>query len=88
VHREKGVPHDRVVVEVAAPAGAPVDLLVEGPTPDWSLPLPQPTGVDGTTRRYTFDLDGLPPDAHAEGATLTFTAVSGDDAIEVPARLD
>jgi hypothetical protein len=39
-------------------------------------------------RRFTFDLDGLPPGAQAEGATLTFTAVSGDDAIEVPVRLD
>jgi DsbC/DsbD-like thiol-disulfide interchange protein len=88
VHREQGNPHDRVVVEVAAPAGTPVNLFVEGPTPDWSLPLPEPAGGNGATRRYTFDLDGLPPDTRAEGATLTFTAVSGDDAIEVPARLD
>ena len=42
VHREPGKPHDRVVVDVAAPAGAPVDLFVEGPTPDWSLPQPEP----------------------------------------------
>jgi DsbC/DsbD-like thiol-disulfide interchange protein len=88
VHREQRKPHDRVVVDVAAPAGTPVSLFVEGPTPDWSLPMPEPTGGDGATRRYSFDLDGMPPDTHAEGATLTFTAVSGDDAIEVPARLD
>jgi len=88
VRREQGKPHDRVVVDVSAPAGTPVSLFVEGPTPDWSLPMPEPTGGDGATRRYTFDLDGMPPDTHAEGATLTFTAVSGDDAIEVPARLD
>lgn len=89
VHREPGGAHDRVVVEVAAPAGAPVDLFAEGPTPDWSLPLPEVTGpIDGPTRRFTFDLDGLPPDAKAEGAMLTLTAVSSDDAIEVPARLD
>ena len=80
--------HDHVVVDVAAPAGAPVDLFVEGPTPDWALPQPEPTGGDGETRQFTFDLDGLPPDAHAIGATLTFTAVSQDDAIEVPAHLD
>jgi hypothetical protein len=30
----------------------------------------------------------LPPDAKAEGAALTLTAVSGDDAIEVTAHLD
>ncbi len=92
VHREPGDGHDRAVVEVAAPAGAPVDLFVEGPTPDWSLPLPEPkggvNGSNGATRQFTFDLDGLPADAHAQGATLTLTAVSGDDAIEVPAHLD
>jgi DsbC/DsbD-like thiol-disulfide interchange protein len=89
VRREPGSPHDRVVVEVAAPAGAAVDLFAEGPTPDWSLPLPEAKGSgDRPTRLFTFDLDGLPPDAKAEGAMLTLTAVSGDDAIEVPARLD
>ena len=88
VHREPGDAHDRVIVDVAAPAGAPLDLFVEGPTPDWSLPLPQATGSNGAMRQFAFDLDGLPPDAHADGATLTFTAVSGDDAIEVPAHLD
>jgi DsbC/DsbD-like thiol-disulfide interchange protein len=88
-HRVPGDGHDRVVVEVAAPAGAQVDLFAEGPTPDWSLPLPEQTGdKSGTTRQFTFDLDGLPPNAHAHGATLTLTAVSGDDAIEVPVHLD
>ncbi len=89
VHREPGAAHDRVIVEVAAPAGAPVDLFAEGPTPEWSLPLPEAAGADnGATRRFTFDLDGLPPGAKAEGAMLTLTAVSSDDAIEVPVRLD
>ncbi len=88
VHREPGDAHERVVVDVAAPQGTPVELFVEGPTPDWSLPLPEPTGGNGAIRQFTFDLDGLPPDAHAQGATLTFTAVSADDAIEVPAHLD
>jgi DsbC/DsbD-like thiol-disulfide interchange protein len=88
VHREPGGTHDRVVVDIAAPNGTPVDLFVEGPTPDWSLPVPQPTGGNGATRQFTFDLDGLPADAHAQGAALTFTAVSGEDAIEVLAHLD
>lgn len=88
VHRQPGNPHDRVVVDVAASAGAPVNLFVEGPTPDWSLPQPQSTGGNGATRQFAFDLDGLPPDAQAKGATLTFTAVSANDAIEVPAHLD
>jgi DsbC/DsbD-like thiol-disulfide interchange protein len=87
-HRQPGGAHDRVLVEVAAPAAAPVDLFVEGPTPDWSLPLPQQTAADGTVRRFVFDLDGLPPGAKPDGAALTFTAVSGEEAIEVTAHLD
>jgi DsbC/DsbD-like thiol-disulfide interchange protein len=87
-HREPGGEHDKVTVEVAAPKDAALDLFVEGPTPDWSLPLPEPSGTDGDIRRFTFDLDGLPPGADGKGATLTFTAVSGDDAIEVPVHLD
>jgi len=89
VHREADGARERVVVEVAAPEGAPVDLYVEGPTSEWALPLPEPEGsTTAPTRRFTFELDGLPSGAQAKGAMLTFTAVSGDDAIEVPARLD
>jgi len=88
VHREPGGAHDRIVVDVAAPADAAVNLFVEGPTPDWSLPQPQAMGGDGAIRHFAFDLDGLPPDAKPKGATLTFTLVSADDAIEVPAHLD
>jgi len=88
VRLEPGKPHERVVVDLTAPAQTPVQLFVEGPTPDWSLPQPQATGSSGTTRHFAFDLDGLPPGAKAKGATLTLTAVSGGDAIEVPAPLD
>jgi DsbC/DsbD-like thiol-disulfide interchange protein len=87
-HREPAGEHERVTVEVAAPKDAPLDLFVEGPTPDWSLPLPEPSGTEGERRRFTFDLDGLPPGASAKDVTLTFTAVSGDAAIEVPIHLD
>ncbi len=88
VHRERGA-HEHVVVELAAPAGKPVDLFAEGPTPNWALPLPEPSGSGAAgTRRFTFDLDGLPPGAHVDGATLTLTATSPDGAIEVPVHLD
>jgi DsbC/DsbD-like thiol-disulfide interchange protein len=80
---------ERVIVDLTAPDGAPVTLFAEGPTPDWALPLPDPVGgVDGPDRRFTFALDGVPPGAHAKGAQLTLTAVSGGHAIEVSARLD
>jgi DsbC/DsbD-like thiol-disulfide interchange protein len=92
LHREPGKTPERVVVEVAAPPGEPVDLFAEGPTPDWALPLPEEAtatpGDPPRTRRFTFVLDGLPPGAQAKGAALTLTAVSPNDAIEVVAPLD
>ena len=90
VHRETDGAHERVVVDVAAPDGAPLDLFVEGPTPEWALPLPEPVvGQSGAGRRlFAFDLDGLPQGAQTQGAMLTFTLVSPADAIEVKARLD
>ena len=92
VHREGHNGYDRVVVEVAASEGVPVELFVEGPTPDWALPPPEPTdpppGTASGVRLFTFDLDGLPLDAHSDGAILTFTAVSSNDAIEVNVPLD
>src|SRR5436190_23542427 len=61
LHRQPGDAHDRVLIDVAAPAGAPVDLFVEGPSPDWSLPLPQQGAADGTVRHFEFELEGVPP---------------------------
>ena len=59
VHREPGDAHERVIVDVAAPAGAPLELFVEGPTPEWSLPLPEPlpaaSGGGGVIRKFSFD---------------------------------
>jgi DsbC/DsbD-like thiol-disulfide interchange protein len=93
VHREAADgKRERVTVDVAAPEGVPVELFAEGPTAEWALPLPQPAGPapNGApgTRRFTFDLDGLPTGAKAQGALLTFTAVSANEAVEVQARLD
>jgi DsbC/DsbD-like thiol-disulfide interchange protein len=89
VHREPGSAHDRLVVEIAAPENAPVELFVEGPTPDWSLPPPElMSGSKSGKRRFTFDLDGLPPGVHPRGAALTFTIVSPDDAAEVVTPID
>jgi DsbC/DsbD-like thiol-disulfide interchange protein len=88
VHREGAGADARVVVAVMAPADARVELFVEGPTPNWALPLPEPIASPPGNHRFAFKLDGLPPGAHARGALLTITAVSGDTAIEVPAHLD
>jgi DsbC/DsbD-like thiol-disulfide interchange protein len=87
-HREGSGGRDRVVVDIAVPDGVPVNLFAEGPTPDWSLPLPELIGSESGTRRFAFDLEGFPPGARADGATLTFTAVSPDDAIEVVTQIE
>jgi len=79
----------RIAVDVAAPDGTEVDLFAEGPTEAWALPLPEPVaGAPAGLKRFAVTLDGLPPGTKAEGATLTFTAVAGAAAIEVPYRLD
>jgi DsbC/DsbD-like thiol-disulfide interchange protein len=90
VHREAD-DERRVVVEVAAPEGLPIDLLVEGPTPDWALPLPKPIapkpGSAPNVHRFAFALDGLPSGAQAAGAMLRFTLVSPADAVEAVSSL-
>jgi DsbC/DsbD-like thiol-disulfide interchange protein len=79
----------RVIVDVTTPANVAFDLFAEGPTPEWALPLPKPVGeAPAGGRRFTFDLDGLPPGAGAAGAVLTLTAIAGAAAIEVKAHLD
>jgi len=86
VRLEPGAPHPRVVVDVAAPAGAPLDLFAEGPTPDWALPLPaRVPGAASGHQRFVFDLDGAPPGIDGTGAPLRFTLVSGENAVEATA---
>ena len=78
-----------VVVDVTAPEAREVSLFVEGPTPDWARPVPKlaeqsPPGV----KRFVFELDGLPPDASADGAALKLTLVGGDLAYEFNVSLN
>ena len=78
-----------VLVDVAAPETKEISLFVEGPTPDWALPVPKlldhgPPGV----KRFGFELDGLPPGASADGAALKFTLVGGDKAYEFNVNLN
>ena len=89
VKREDGGTKPRVLVDVASPANVPVALFAEGPTPDWALPVPEAVGgAPAGQQRFAFDIDGLPPNTPPGGATLSLTAVAGDQAIEVPFRLD
>jgi DsbC/DsbD-like thiol-disulfide interchange protein len=87
--REAGGRRGKVVVDVVAPAGAPVELFAEGPTSDWALPLPEPVrDAPAGIKRYVFDLDGAPPGASYEGVEIRLTAAAGKDAVELSTRLD
>jgi DsbC/DsbD-like thiol-disulfide interchange protein len=79
-----------VAVELAVPAGQALELFVEGPTPEWALPIPAPAQGAPTGRaRFTFELDGLPPGVDPKGNfDLTFTVVTGERALEVKTHLD
>ena len=78
-----------VLVDVTAPDTNGLSLFVEGPTPDWALPVPKlvehgPPGV----KRFAFELDGLPPGVSADGAALKLTLVGGDRAYEFNVNLN
>ena len=80
---------NNVLVDVTAPEAKEVSLFVEGPTPDWALPVPKlveqsPPGV----KRFAFELDGLPPGVSPEGAALKLTLVGGDRAYEFNVSLN
>lgn len=79
----------RVLVDVIGPEAKEVSLFVEGPTPDWSLPVPElveqgPPGV----KRFAFALDGVPPGTKPEGAALKLTLVGGDRSYEFNINLE
>jgi DsbC/DsbD-like thiol-disulfide interchange protein len=79
-----------VFVDLAASTGLPVELFVEGPTPEWALPIPKPAqGAPAGHQYFGFDLDGLPPGVNPKGPyELTFTIVTGGHATEVKTHLD
>jgi DsbC/DsbD-like thiol-disulfide interchange protein len=79
-----------VAVDLAAPAGQPVELFVEGPTPQWALPVPKPVKPAPAGRaQFSFELDGSPPGIDPKGQfDLTFTVVTGERAVQVKTRLD
>src|SRR5437899_11228611 len=72
-----------VLVDVAVPDTRPVDLFVEGPTPDWALPVPKPLEHSPPgVKRFAFELEGLPPGTNPDGAALKLTLVGGHRAYE------
>jgi len=79
-----------IMVDIKAPTGAPFDVFVEGPTPDWALPIPKrAAGAPAGHQYFGFELDGLPPGVDPKGHfDLTFTVVEGERALEVKSHLD
>ena len=78
-----------VLVDVISPDGQQVSLFVEGPTPDWALPVPTPLEKSPPgVKRFSFELDGLPPGADPAGAALKLTLVGGDRAYEFNINLE
>jgi DsbC/DsbD-like thiol-disulfide interchange protein len=78
-----------VLVDVVSPDAKEVNLFVEGPTPDWGLPVPKllehsPPGV----KRFAFELDGVPPGTNPDGAALKLTLVGGDRSYEFNINLN
>jgi DsbC/DsbD-like thiol-disulfide interchange protein len=80
---------DKVLVDIVTPDDRNLNLFVEGPTPDWGLPVPKlveqsPPGV----KRFAFALDGVPPGVDPEGAALKLTLVGGERAYEFNINLE
>ncbi|AMA60464.1 protein-disulfide reductase DsbD domain-containing protein [Bradyrhizobium sp. CCGE-LA001] len=78
-----------VVVDVVTPDSRSVNLFVEGPTPEWALPIPAPVQHGSTdVKRFSFELDGLPPGAKPDGAALKFTLVGPEKSYEFNTNLE
>ncbi|MHC4049131.1 protein-disulfide reductase DsbD domain-containing protein [Bradyrhizobium sp. 25ACV] len=79
----------KVTVDVVTPDARNVNLFVEGPTPDWALPIPAPVkDSPAGVKRFSFELDGLPPGARPDGAALKFTLVGPEKSYEFNTNLE
>jgi DsbC/DsbD-like thiol-disulfide interchange protein len=89
-YRINGGAKPQVAINLAAPAGQPVEVFVEGPTPAWALPIPKlAKGTPEGRAQFVFELDGLPPGTDPKGQfDLNFTVVTGEHAAEVKVHLD
>src|SRR5690348_5383001 len=78
-----------VLVDVITPDNQTVNLFVEGPTPDWGLPVPKQTDQSPPgVKRFSFQLDGVPPGVSPDGAALKLTLVGADRSYEFNVNLN
>ena len=77
-----------VIVDVTAPDGGEVSLYVEGPNMEWALPVPKLRKHSAAgTKRFAFDLDGVPPGVVPAGQQLKLTLVGPERAFEINANV-
>jgi DsbC/DsbD-like thiol-disulfide interchange protein len=83
-------PKPSITVDLRAPAHKRIQLFVEGPTPEWALPIPKKeTAASADHQQFNFELDGLPPGVDPKDPLeLTFTIVEGNGGVEVKTHLD
>jgi len=78
----------QVIVEIAGPPDAKLDLFAEGPTGQWAFPLPKLIGTTSAgVQRFAFDLEGAPPGASYDGALIRLT-IAGEHPIEVSTPIE
>jgi len=78
-----------VLVDVVTPDDRAVNLFVEGPTPDWGLPVPKLVEHSPpVVKRFSFQLDGVPPGVNPDGAALKLTLVGSDKSYEFNINLN
>jgi DsbC/DsbD-like thiol-disulfide interchange protein len=78
-----------VLVDVVTPDDRVVSLFVEGPTADWGLPVPKPVAQSPPgVKRFSFQLDGVPPGVSPDGAALKLTLVGADRSYEFNINLN
>ncbi len=81
--------NSKVLVDVVTPDAKAVSLFVEGPTPDWALPVPKPVDhAPPGVQRFAFDLEGAPPGTNPQGAALKLTLVGTDRSYEFNVNLN
>src|ERR1700760_3966729 len=78
-----------VLVDVVTPDNRAANRFVEGPPPDWGLPVPAPVEHSPPgVKRFAFKLDGVPPGVNPDGAALKLTLVGADRSYEFNVNLN
>ena len=85
IERDDDSPSGALLVEVKMTAEDDddrCDVLVEGPSEAWALPLPEKVAESGGREIWRFDLDGVPRGAQLAGTELRFTMRARDRVVE------